>query len=637
MKRLPWITVIVFFSGICLLSCLSNPYTIEDFDNDKRPVSIGAGLLISFVPGLPQLVSGEYVEAAGYAGSFLVPLGLFTVLNDDAPGWIFSASAGVMGASFAFSFGDGFITTLARYLQYDNFNNRLAAAADDIVITDVSIDPVYPSIYKFYEANPAGKIKIVNSTLWEIEDVKVALSVPEFMDFPMEKTVASSLSVGMETETDLSMIFNTSILGVVEDLDTNAELRISFRIGNRDKIKTEPALLRILSRNAIMWDDPGKLAAFVTAKDFPVKSFARKTVQTFADERVKSINQNFQVGMQVFDALAAYGCRFQTDGYAGPERYSRDSLTEVKFPRDTLRDKSGDSEDFAALYCSLLENIGISTAVIISAGKLIVAFDTGLRAGDYFDITDEAARVVIHDGQVWLPLDVSMIEKNFMQAWLRGSEIYHNADADASYSFTETRASWETFEPVLLGNTVWEPEFPATTAFSNVYLQDITGYIDNELGKSISSLLQKIGNKAHPKWYNLLAVKYAKYERFAEALDAVEIALDMDADFFPALSNAGNIYYLQGDFDNALEYYLKALEKRPDHPAILIRISKAYYLLEDFSLAGTYFRRAIAEDRSYLETHAYLAGVLQQPNDAVAFSVEDRNSQVEWDYSLTED
>lgn len=71
-------SIVLFFMAVLLLSsCVStNPYTQKDYDEGKEVAKPGWSFLAMTVPGLPQLINGEYLEAAIYAGSVLVGAGI---------------------------------------------------------------------------------------------------------------------------------------------------------------------------------------------------------------------------------------------------------------------------------------------------------------------------------------------------------------------------------------------------------------------------------------------------------------------------------------------------------------------------------------------------------------------------------
>jgi len=70
----------VFLLTLLLLSCSTNPVTRENFDAGKRPPSRGTGWIASVVPGLSQILNGEYLEAGIYIVGSVIPFVVAEVL-----------------------------------------------------------------------------------------------------------------------------------------------------------------------------------------------------------------------------------------------------------------------------------------------------------------------------------------------------------------------------------------------------------------------------------------------------------------------------------------------------------------------------------------------------------------------------
>jgi len=60
-----------------------------------------------------------------------------------------------------------------------------------------------------------------------------------------------------------------------------------------------------------------------------------------------------------------------------------------------------------------------------------------------------------------------------------------------------------------------------------------------------------------------LCVAYMYMERFEEALTQCKIGLDLMPNRWETLNNLGTLYLLQGDYENALIIYAKALKMKP--------------------------------------------------------------------------
>jgi len=84
-------------------------------------------------------------------------------------------------------------------------------------------------------------------------------------------------------------------------------------------------------------------------------------------------------GIRVCDALGTYGIAYVEDPDSPISRVLGKSavVDTVRFPRTTLLIRSGDCDDTSALLGSLLESVGVSTAIMTYPGHVFPAFDTG--------------------------------------------------------------------------------------------------------------------------------------------------------------------------------------------------------------------------------------------------------------------
>ena len=134
--------------------------------------------------------------------------------------------------------------------------------------------------------------------------------------------------------------------------------------------------LRIYDRNALIWDDTNKAAAFVMPKE-PAVLMMSNQINSFVKSRVnRAIDANLQTGMALHDAL-----RLLNIAYVSPpltsyavQSENKTAIDSVKFPLETLLYRSGDCSDLSILYCSLLESVQIETAFITIPGHIFMAF-----------------------------------------------------------------------------------------------------------------------------------------------------------------------------------------------------------------------------------------------------------------------
>ena len=76
-------------------------------------------------------------------------------------------------------------------------------------------------------------------------------------------------------------------------------------------------------------------------------------------------------------------------------------------------------------------------------------------------------------------------------------------------------------------------------------------------------LIKKFPN--NPLLFNILGLALHGSGNNLIAIDRYKKALDLDANFLPALNNLANVYKSIGNFERAEFYYNKAIDKKPDY------------------------------------------------------------------------
>lgn len=106
--------------------------------------------------------------------------------------------------------------------------------------------------------------------------------------------------------------------------------------------------------------------------------------------------------------------------------------------------------------------------------------------------------------------------------------------------------------------------------------------------------------------HHYLGLALAGDRRYAEAVDAYKIALDLEPDHLQANVSMGDAWLAQGDTDEAQPYYVKAGKLRPEYAAALdglARVAEAK-ALDDAAIA--LFERALASDKGFAPAYTHL-------------------------------
>jgi tetratricopeptide (TPR) repeat protein len=94
--------------------------------------------------------------------------------------------------------------------------------------------------------------------------------------------------------------------------------------------------------------------------------------------------------------------------------------------------------------------------------------------------------------------------------------------------------------------------------------------------------------------------------RSSEAVEALEIAIDLEPANVQAHVAMGDARLHQGDPDEAAAAFARALKLRPEHPSGLDGFARVYEARGDAEKAVEFYRRAIASNKGYAEAYAHL-------------------------------
>jgi len=296
-------------------------------------------------------------------------------------------------------------------------------------LLDVSFDPVFPVFRKYYDNNPIGSVTVKNTGNAPATDIRVSLNLPQYMDAPKSGAMITSLVPGEKVQVALYALFTDRILEITEDTLAAAEVGCTYAsIDAKARGSTlETVSLRIHDRNSMTWEDDRRVAAFVTRKDPVVLTFAKTVTGYLKDEYPTVMNPQLVKAAAIFDALGVYGMHYEIDPSTPMSKLhqNKTAIDFLQFPKQTLEYRAGDCDDLTILYTALLEALGIETAAITTPGHILAAFATGLNEGQAK--TCGWTDYIVHDGGVWIPVEITAINGGFSGAWRLGAQAWRGA------------------------------------------------------------------------------------------------------------------------------------------------------------------------------------------------------------------
>lgn len=468
-----------------------------------------------------------------------------------------------------------------------------------ISLSTVTIGNIFSANYKWYLDNPLGSAVLVNNMNLPFRDVKVSFRLKDFMDFATEKTIPL-LEANQTVSVPLVATLNNKILEVSEDTPIQAEVTLTYFERGSARAVSKALPLKVYSRNAITWEDPRRIANFITPKDPPVLDLGRE-IQRQAVEApagTEHLNGNLMIAMRLWSALGTLGVKFLPSPNNPFAEVSEDPAFPVdytQFPRETLRRKSGECDDMVTLLASLFEGAAVRSAILDYPGHLALMFDTGTNDAVEVGISED--RLISYDGTLWVPLEATMVGLPFHEAVRKAHFAYQDMKEKGRVNIIDPRESWKDFKPATLPSSDQERLKPDAEKVAERFDPEAKRYLKERyafLSAHWKGLLKKDGPSAELS--NRMGILEVQHAKSAEAKKHFEKALALESGNAAAYNNLGSLAFVAGNFTEARGHYLKAAAADSGDAGIWMNLTRTALKLSDAARAKEYSKKAVKID-----------------------------------------
>ena len=496
------------------------------------------------------------------------------------------------------------------YLQ----KKRAADAGGNVVglkLNTPRFSRVFSAAYKQYTDVPVATLKISNAAGVDYTNIKISFFVKEYMDFPTT-TVVERVPAGGEVEVPLLAAFNNRILSIDEDTGVQSEVRAEYYLSGKPHVDTRHETMTIYGKNAIIWDNLDMVGSFATPKDDVLAVFVRQLVNTYAPKG-GAVNPRVAKAMTVYNGLSAYGIKYLVDPNTPYGKLGATQLDTIQFPRETLRQRSGDCDDLSILLVAALSNLGMETAILDVPQHLLMMFNTGVPASRSASISLNDNALAIIDDQVWIPLEATLIASSFNEAWAEGAKKYHLYGKQGKMKIMPLAKAWESYPPVTLPPASFTLTIPDQNIVGSKIQKEWVILAVKALERQVRPYRIMLALDASNTQAQMqIAVVYARNGLYEQAIKELENIRQKDPNNIAALNNLGNIYYMQQNYQKALPMYEQASEAAPNNADIKVNIAMLYYKVGDAVKAKLVFDEATALDDQVPKRYEQLAFLLHQ-------------------------
>ncbi|MDA0747962.1 MAG: tetratricopeptide repeat protein [bacterium] len=457
-----------------------------------------------------------------------------------------------------------------------SYNTSLVSIKDALVRPS----PVFKSLYRTYEESDFVDVVLRNASQ-ESLPVTVSIEIPTLTQTPHEETI--TLAPQSTQRYGFRLTFPQDLLATQSSYYDNLvqpNVKVTYTRGRSAKTTSKRlSSIYVLGKGKLSWSNPSRIGAFITPESRTVDAFARGVVSSYVDLlQQKFQHNNIGKAALVFDALSAYGLRYQQDQTTPYlEIFEDDSVFDtVKYPYEFLQSKIGDCDDCTAIYCSMLENLNIPTAILDvndpQYGHIYMMFDSGIpisKAGDFFVNEKE---YVIWEGRVWIPVETTLFGSSFTDAWRNGAKEYHIRKERGFINELLVSEAQQTFKPGVVPDI--DISLPSQDAIDNLFNRDLA-FFDNRLDQIATA--SGVSLDTAEGLYDAGST-YLRLGQLDRALDAFNRALEMDPTLADAYNARGVIFTRRREYDKALEMYEKALEHNSNDAGFRINVAITYHL-----------------------------------------------------------
>ncbi len=298
---------------------------------------------------------------------------------------------------------------------------------------------IFPHLIEQFERREIGYIEIENISRKNI-NAKVDFELSSYIDIEA-KPEEFSIKPGEMKRIAILISPGTNKFENAEPSKIDVKLKIIATKQIPDDVKK----FKISLRGKNDWNGNVEDLKFFVKFDSPeITSFARKVMWEKKDtiEKVEPMLKKFYQAKFLFDELSK-----QIIYVSDPSL----SIDRVQYPEETLKLHTGDCDDLAVLYASLLGSIGIDVAFVdvkamrkSDESHVYILFDSGIEVKFANLLTENEKKYVVLKNKhgvetVWIPIETTLVRDGFEKAWETGADEFFN-DFEVNMGYAKGKA-----------------------------------------------------------------------------------------------------------------------------------------------------------------------------------------------------
>lgn len=436
-------------------------------------------------------------------------------------------------------------------------------------IAQAEAEELFPALLAAYRERPIGRCVVEYQGASPASSLLLRASLKDFSDFPTETRRAGPIAPGSRLELPIFIQLNRSVLELQEDLPVQLKIEAIFSADSGEAKVERTLTLLVHRRSALVWTEIGALASFITPNEESVSSFA---IAAAANAPRLPWSRLVAKAAAVTRALGSLGMAYVEDPRSPFPSASGGAVADtVRFPRTTLAARAGDCDDTSALLASCLEAVGIRTAIIGVPGHILVAFAAEEKERDAWLFQGESLGPILRGGEVWIPLESTVLSEGFMACWREGYRVWNAAEQASKAEFQPLAAARSSFPPLPLTAAADPPPLASMTRASALAIADAAAIEERFLAPLTGRLL----SGSHPDTnvstvdLNRAGVLAARLGDRTDAETLLALASKRNPSWIAPRVNLYNARLLAGDGEGAGKALEVALAAEPNSPILV--------------------------------------------------------------------
>ncbi len=412
----------------------------------------------------------------------------------------------------------------------------------DLIVEEIDLAVLFPVLKNVYATNSCGTIKLKNNSGSKLTNISVTSSIRKYVDYASTSESVAVLENGKSCFIELNIPLNDNALAIQENTNVQVQYTIFWENNGRKKKMNVTRPVTIYKKSAMCWNDASMLSCFILPNDSDVSDFSAKALASKNQNII--LNRNINIAATLTDAMGAIPLNYVSDPDVSfssiiDNDYAVDT---VHFPGETLSLKSGDCDDMTTLFCSVLESVGISTAIITVPGHIMAAFDAGESTNIIWQQLNRNShlKVVEHNGKIYIPVETTVMSKGFMECWKSASKRI--SQKDVMEEFIVIGEQREYYPPVAVESSGTSINVN-TKKIADQKLLDMNEakIIFAENLESAAAITQK-GSEL-----NSIAKMYHSLGDDDKAIEILSKSIEVDKTYSPSYKNLANLYSSRGN------------------------------------------------------------------------------------------